>query len=63
MSAACICDLERDELFIRIVFVELRTEIYGVNSRIISLDKEECFTRNKRSYLLTISFSGVDRAT
>ena len=40
--------LERDELFISIVFVELRTEIHSVNSRIISFHNEEVLNAEQK---------------
>ena len=33
--------LQRHQFFLRIIFVELRTKIHGVNSRIISFHNEE----------------------
>src|SRR5260370_9281453 len=33
--------LQRDKLFVRIIFVELRAKIYGVNPRIISFNEEK----------------------
>src|SRR6266481_1961476 len=53
--------LERHKFFLRIIFVKLRTKIYGVNSWIISFHNEEVL-RSKPNIVFLCNFSFLRRS-